>query len=421
MNYSEIMVRYGELSTKGKNRKVFINQLSQNVKQALRHKEVKVQAFRDRMHLILNGAPAESVIEDLQSIFGIQSFSPVVKIEKTTTALIEAAVEMMTEVYEKGTTFKIVTKRADHHFEWTTNDINQNVGNAIFDAIDYAQVSMKEPDLTLRIEVRQDGIYLMSKVIKGMGGLPVGSSGKGMLMLSGGIDSPVAGYLAMKRGVKIEAVHFASPPYTSPQALLKTKQLTAKLAPYVGSINFLEVPFTEIQEEIKRVVPEGYLMTVTRRMMMRLCDAIREQRKGLAIINGESLGQVASQTMHSMLAINDVTTTPVLRPVITMDKLEIIDIAQQIDTYELSIQPFEDCCTIFTPPAPKTRPKIEKAREYEARLDVDGLIQRSLDGVRVTKITANFDESVEEVVYNLAGEVVMETTTETRNDLDDLL
>lgn len=421
MNYSEIMVRYGELSTKGKNRKVFINQLSQNVKQALRHKEVKVQAFRDRMHLILNGAPAESVIEDLQSIFGIQSFSPVVKIEKTTTALIEAAVEMMTEVYEKGTTFKIVTKRADHHFEWTTNDINQNVGNAIFDAIDYAQVSMKEPDLTLRIEVRQDGIYLMSKVIKGMGGLPVGSSGKGMLMLSGGIDSPVAGYLAMKRGVKIEAVHFASPPYTSPQALLKTKQLTAKLAPYVGNINFLEVPFTEIQEEIKRVVPEGYLMTVTRRMMMRLCDAIREQRKGLAIINGESLGQVASQTMHSMLAINDVTTTPVLRPVITMDKLEIIDIAQQIDTYELSIQPFEDCCTIFTPPAPKTRPKIEKAREYEARLDVDGLIQRSLDGVRVTKITANFDESVEEVVYNLAGEVVMETTIETRNDLDDLL
>lgn len=278
---------------------------------------------------------------------------------------------------------------------------------------------MKNPDVTLRIEVRMDGIYLMSQVIKGMGGLPVGSSGKGMLMLSGGIDSPVAGYLAMKRGVKIEAVHFASPPYTSPQALVKTKQLTAKLAPYVGNISFLEVPFTEIQEEIKKVVPEGYLMTVTRRMMVRLCDAIVERRHGLAMINGESLGQVASQTMHSMVAINDVTNTPILRPVITMDKLEIIDIAQQIDTYDLSIQPFEDCCTIFTPPAPKTRPKVEKAREYEARLDVEGLIQRSLEGIKVTKIDAQYDEHQAEKVWNIDGELVAETFEE--EDFSDLL
>lgn len=417
MQYSEIMVRYGELSTKGKNRKVFINQLSQNVRQALRNKEVKIHAMRDRMHLILNGADYHEVMSDLKHIFGIQSFSPVVKIEKTTDALVKTAVEMMKEVYKEGQTFKIVTKRADHQFEWATNDINQHVGGAIFDAIDYAQVSMKQPDITLRVEVRQDGIYLMSEVIKGMGGLPVGSSGKGMLMLSGGIDSPVAGYLAMKRGVKIEAVHFASPPYTSPQALLKTKQLTATLAPYVGSINFLEVPFTEIQEEIKKVVPEGYLMTVTRRMMMRLCDAIREQRHGLALINGESLGQVASQTMHSMIAINDVTTTPVLRPVITMDKLEIIDIAQEIGTYELSIQPFEDCCTIFTPPAPKTRPKLEKAREYEARLDIDGLISRALSGIKLTKITANFSESEEEV-YHLNGE---KWNTQTSTSMDEMI
>ena len=423
MQYSEIMVRYGELSTKGKNRKVFINQLSQNVRQALRHKEVKIKAMRDRMHLLLNGADAKEVIQDLSRIFGIQSFSPVLKIEKTTEALMTEAVNMMKEVYRPGETFKIVTKRADHQFEWATNDINQHVGGAIFDAIDYAKVSMKNPDVTLRIEVRQDGIYLMSEVIKGMGGLPVGSSGKGMLMLSGGIDSPVAGYLAMKRGVKIEAVHFASPPYTSPQALLKTKQLTTTLAPYVGSINFLEVPFTEIQEEIKKVVPEGYLMTITRRMMMRLCDAIRQERHGLALINGESLGQVASQTMHSMIAINDVTTTPVLRPVITMDKLEIIDIAQEIGTYELSIQPFEDCCTIFTPPAPKTRPKLDKAREYEARLDIEGLIHRSLAGVKLTKITADFSDT-NEVVYQLNGEKWIDqssTTDEEMMEFDDLL
>lgn len=422
MNYSEIMVRYGELSTKGKNRKAFINQLSQNVKQALRHKEVKVKAHRDRMHLILNGVDANDVIEDLKYIFGIQTFSPVVRIDKDVEQLKETAKSLMEEVYQEGQTFKIVTKRADHQFELDTHGINQTVGNYIFDHFDYAKVSMKNPDITLRIEVRQDGIYLMSQVIQGMGGLPVGSSGKGMLMLSGGIDSPVAGYLAMKRGVKIEAVHFASPPYTSPQALLKTKALTAKLAPYVGSINFLEVPFTEVQEEIKRVVPEGYLMTITRRMMMRIADAIREQRHGLALINGESLGQVASQTMHSMIAINDVTTTPVIRPVITMDKLEIIDIAQEIDTYELSIQPFEDCCTIFTPPAPKTRPKLDKAREYESRLDIEGLVERAVKNTKLTKITTSFDAEGDETIYNLEGEKI-ETSHSIENDslLDSLL
>jgi len=192
----------------------------------------------------------------------------------------------------------------------------------------------------------------------GRGGLPVGSSGKGMLMLSGGIDSPVAGYLAMKRGLEIEAVHFYSPPYTSVQALNKAKDLTVKLTPYVGSIKFITVPFTEIQEEIKRAVPSGYWMTITRRFMLRLTDLIREKRHGLAIVNGESLGQVASQTMHSMVAINEVTATPIIRPVITMDKSEIIEIAEKIDTFELAIQPFEDCCTIFAPPEPKTRPKI---------------------------------------------------------------
>ena len=208
-------------------------------------------------------------------------------------------------------------------------------------------------------------------------------------MLSGGIDSPVAGYLAMKRGVAIEMVHFFSPPYTSEQALNKAKQLTAKLAPYVGTIKFIQVPFTEIQETIKHEVPEGYLMTIQRRFMLRLAEKIAKMRKGLAIFNGEALGQVASQTLESMAAINDVTTMPVLRPVLSMDKNEIIEIAQKIDTFDLSIQPFEDCCTVFAPPAPKTKPRIDRARQYEERLDVDGLIQRALDGIQITEINSS--------------------------------
>ena len=208
-------------------------------------------------------------------------------------------------------------------------------------------------------------------------------------MLSVGIDSPVAGYLAMKRGVAIEMVHFFSPPYTSEQALNKAKQLTAKLAPYVGTIKFIQVPFTEIQETIKHEVPEGYLMTIQRRFMLRLAEKIAKMRKGLAIFNGEALGQVASQTLESMAAINDVTTMPVLRPVLSMDKNEIIEIAQKIDTFDLSIQPFEDCCTVFAPPAPKTKPRIDRARQYEERLDVDGLIQRALDGIQITEINSS--------------------------------
>lgn len=208
-------------------------------------------------------------------------------------------------------------------------------------------------------------------------------------MLSGGIDSPVAGYFAMKRGVEIEAVHFASPPYTSEQALQKAKDLTKKLTPYVGGIQFIEVPFTEVQEEIKKHVPQGYWMTITRRMMLRLTDAIREARHGLIILNGESLGQVASQTLQSMVAINEVTNTPIIRPVATMDKLEIIDVAQEIDTFELAIQPFEDCCTIFAPPQPKTRPKLEKVHLYEERLDIAGMMERALAGLKIEEIQAS--------------------------------
>ena len=389
MKYTEIMVRYGELSTKGKNRKTFIMQLAQNVKRALADfPALKIHADRDRMHILLNGEDSEEVIPKISKVFGIQNFSPSIRIEKEMPVIRAMVQEVVREVYTPGKTFKITAKRSDHSFELDSNGLNQELGGAVIEAIPEIQVQMKKPDINLRIEIRKDAAYLSYETIRGAGGLPVGTSGRGMLMLSGGIDSPVAGYLAMKRGVEVEAVHFASPPYTSEQALQKAKDLAEKLVPYVGTIQFIEVPFTEIQEEIKRVVPQGYLMTITRRLMLRLTDAIREMRKGLVIINGESLGQVASQTLQSMVAINEVTSTPIIRPVVSMDKTEIIEIAEKIDTFELAIQPFEDCCTIFAPPQPKTRPRLDKAQDYEARLDLEGLMARALEGLKITEISA---------------------------------
>ena len=403
MQYSEIMIRYGELSTKGKNRMRFINKLRNNISDVLSiYPQVKVTADRDRAHVYINGADYTAVAESLKQVFGIQSFSPVYKVEKSVVRLKAAVQEIMQDIYKEGMTFKISSKRSDHNFELDSRELNQTLGGAVFDVIPTIQAQMKNPDITLQVEIREEAAYLSYETIRGAGGLPVGTSGKGMLMLSGGIDSPVAGYLALKRGVDIEAVHFASPPYTSPGALKKAQDLTRKLTKFGGNIQFIEVPFTEIQEEIKAKAPEAYLMTLTRRFMMRITDRIREVRKGLVIINGESLGQVASQTLESMQAINAVTNTPIIRPVVTMDKLEIIDIAQEIDTFDISIQPFEDCCTIFAPDRPKTNPKIENAEKYEKWMDVEGLVERAVAGIIITNITPQVEkDEVDNLIDNL--------------------
>ena len=403
MQYSEIMIRYGELSTKGKNRMRFINKLRNNISDVLSiYPQVKVTADRDRAHAYLNGADYTAVAESLKQVFGIQNFSPVYKVEKSAEVLKSAVQEIMKDIYKEGMTFKISSKRSDHNFELDSRELNQTLGGAVFEAIPNVQAQMKNPDINLQVEIREEAAYLSYETIRGAGGLPVGTSGKGMLMLSGGIDSPVAGYLALKRGVDIEAVHFASPPYTSPGALKKAQDLTRKLTKFGGNIQFIEVPFTEIQEEIKAKAPEAYLMTLTRRFMMRITDRVREVRNGLVIINGESLGQVASQTLESMQAINAVTNTPIIRPVVTMDKLEIIDIAQEIDTFEISIQPFEDCCTIFAPDRPKTNPKIKNAEQYEARMDVEGLVERAVAGIMITEITPQAEkDAVDELIDDL--------------------
>ncbi|HEM9324721.1 tRNA uracil 4-sulfurtransferase ThiI [Streptococcus agalactiae] len=403
MQYSEIMIRYGELSTKKKNRMRFINKLKNNMEHVLSiYPDVSVKTDRDRGHVYLNGTDYHEVAESLKEIFGIQAFSPSFKVEKNVDTLVKAVQEIMTSVYKDGMTFKITAKRSDHSFELDSRALNHTLGDAVFSVLPNIKAQMKQPDINLKVEIRDEAAYISYEDIRGAGGLPVGTSGKGMLMLSGGIDSPVAGYLALKRGVDIEAVHFASPPYTSPGALKKAHDLTRKLTKFGGNIQFIEVPFTEIQEEIKAKAPEAYLMTLTRRFMMRITDRIREDRNGLVIINGESLGQVASQTLESMQAINAVTATPIIRPVVTMDKLEIIDIAQKIDTFDISIQPFEDCCTIFAPDRPKTNPKIKNTEQYEKRMDVEGLVERAAAGIMVTTIQPQADsDDVDDLIDDL--------------------
>lgn len=403
MQYSEIMIRYGELSTKKKNRMRFINKLKNNMEHVLSiYPDVSVKTDRDRGHVYLNGTDYHEVAESLKEIFGIQAFSPSFKVEKNVDTLVKAVQEIMTSVYKDGMTFKITAKRSDHSFELDSRALNHTLGDAVFSVLPNIKAQLKQPDINLKVEIRDEAAYISYEDIRGAGGLPVGTSGKGMLMLSGGIDSPVAGYLALKRGVDIEAVHFASPPYTSPGALKKAHDLTRKLTKFGGNIQFIEVPFTEIQEEIKEKAPEAYLMTLTRRFMMRITDRIREDRNGLVIINGESLGQVASQTLESMQAINAVTATPIIRPVVTMDKLEIIDIAQKIDTFDISIQPFEDCCTIFAPDRPKTNPKIKNTEQYEKRMDVEGLVERAVAGIMVTTIQPQADsDDVDDLIDDL--------------------
>ncbi|WP_268913251.1 tRNA uracil 4-sulfurtransferase ThiI [Lentilactobacillus sp. SPB1-3] len=403
MKYTEIMVRYGELSTKGKNRKDFIKQLGKNVRAVLtNYGEVEVKAQRDRLHVDLNGQDDKPVIESLKQVFGIENFYPSIKIAKTMDAIKDTALQMVKEQYSAGKTFKINTRRQDKSFEYHTDQINNMLGDYILENVDGIKVDVKNPDIEIRVEVRMNGAYLSSEKIKGAGGLPVGTGGRASMMLSGGIDSPVAAYMAMKRGVKIDMIHFYSPPYTSEQALAKAKQLTSVLAKYSGGIQFIAVPFTEIQETIKEKVPEGYLMTIQRRMMMRLAAEITKNRHCTGIFNGEALGQVASQTLESMMAINDVTSMPVLRPLISMDKTDIIEISKDINTFDLSVLPFEDCCTIFTPPAPKTRPDLEKSRKFEQYIDVDGLMQRSMAGMQI------FDIKPDEDYMNVNADVFAE-------------
>jgi len=404
MQYDHILVRYGEMSLKGKNRKHFINHLKNNIKLALSSfSSLEYTANRDRLFIKLNGEDGEKVAEKLQTVFGIQSFSLAIRTKSDIEAIKDTALQAVKQLYKNGDTFKVSAKRADKSFPLTSDQLNYEIGRHILIHTDGLKVDVHHPDINVRVEVRPHATYIMCKDFKGAGGLPVGSSGKAMLMLSGGIDSPVAGYLSMKRGLEIEAIHFFSPPYTNERAKQKVMDLIEKLTEFGGKIVLHIVPFTEIQVTIQQKILENYTMTSTRRMMLKIADEIRKNRGALAIVTGESLGQVASQTLESMYAINEVTTTPILRPLISMDKNEIIEIAEKIDTFEISNRPYEDCCTIFTPASPKTKPKREKILKLESYVDFQPLIQKAIEETVTIEFPRKHDiqEKIEEDFENL--------------------
>ncbi|WP_431027527.1 tRNA uracil 4-sulfurtransferase ThiI [Lysinibacillus sp. LZ02] len=380
MIWKEILIRYGELSTKGRNKNDFIHRLRENIRYSFHDiMPLKIRAERDRMFIeIENEEKMNVLLERLPEVFGIQSFSPVASCEKDMEQMKALAIQIMELYKDEEITFKVEVRRTDKNFPLDSHGIQREIGGTVLRNYQNLSVNVKKPDVELRIEVRLDAVYMMAQVIPGAGGMPVGSNGKSLLMLSGGIDSPVAGYLMMKRGVRLEAIHFYSPPYTSQNSLQKVKDLANELTKFGAKIRLHIIPFTELQVLIKERVPENMTMTTTRRMMLRIADKVREEIGALAIVTGESLGQVASQTLESLTAINDVTSTPILRPLIANDKLDIINIAERIGTYETSIQPYEDCCTIFTPASPKTKPKLEKVMHYESFTEFDEYIERAV-------------------------------------------
>ncbi|MGC7773877.1 tRNA uracil 4-sulfurtransferase ThiI [Staphylococcus epidermidis] len=402
MQYDHLLVRYGELTLKGTNRKMFVNQLKDNVKRALIPLSgYHVKGKRDRMYIELSPeADINEIIQRLSKVYGIKSISPVIKIDKNEEKINQSAIQLSHD-FEKGSTFKVDVKRVDKSFRLDTYELQRQVGGAILKENNNITVNVKNPDYEIKIEVRMDAIYIYEKVIAGAGGLPVGTDGKTLLMLSGGIDSPVAGIEVMKRGVTVEAIHFHSPPFTSEKAKDKVIELTRILAERVGPIKLHLVPFTEIQKQINKVVHPRYTMTSTRRMMMRISDKVVHQINANAIVNGENLGQVASQTLKSMYAINHVTATPVLRPLLTLDKEDIIKKAKELGTFETSIQPYEDCCTIFTPKNPVTEPDFDKVIKYESVFNFDEMIENAVENIETLTIDQNYKSAKEQSTDSL--------------------
>lgn len=383
-HYDHILIRYGELSLKGKNRNSFIKVLYENVKRALKNfKALEYKKEHDRMYVYLNGENPEAVAEILRKVFGISSFSMAIKVDADIDAIVEACYQAI-DIEHPGT-FKVAARRSDKTFPIISDQINRLVATKILKESDW-KVDVHNPDVKIIVEVHREAAYIMTDRIEGAGGFPVGVGGRALVLLSGGIDSPVASYLMMKRGVHIECIHFAAPPYTSENARKKVLDLAKLVAPYQGSLKVHIVPFTTLQLAIYQNSNESYAITLMRRMMMRIASGLAKKRNCLAIATGESIGQVASQTLESMECINAVTTTPIIRPVVCMDKIEIINISKEIGTYDTSILPYEDCCTIFTPKAPATKPKIEKCERYEARWDWEAMVQDCIDNVETITI-----------------------------------
>ena len=377
-----IMIKYGELTTKKANRKFFIETLTRNIERVLTDYNVKITKDRVRMYIEFNERDLNGVLESLRKVFGLHGIVVATRVNNNIEEIESCVLDTLKDNNSK--TFKVDTKRADKKFPIHSMDFNNKIGGLILKNTNL-KVDVHNPDLTVHIEIRPEGTFVYTNEIRGIGGYPVGIQGKGLLMLSGGIDSPVAGYLALKRGVDLECLYFDSPPHTSIEAKNKVIELANIINEYSGHIKVNVVPFTKIQEEIYKNVPDSYIITIMRRMMYRIATKVCQKNKLKVIINGESIGQVASQTLTSMIAINSVTNMPVIRPVACMDKLEIIDIAKQINTYETSILPYEDCCTIFLPKHPVINPEVEKCIKYENSFDYESLIDEAINNIEVIK------------------------------------
>ena len=386
---SLLLIRYGEIALKGKNRPFFEKYLLRNIKKSLEGLEpFQVSFQRGRYFVKIGEENLFTAQRRLQRVFGIVSISPVSPAALDHEEICRQALKLLKESYRPGITFRVNTRRANKKFPLTSPEVSSSVGAYLLQNNPELKVDLHNPELTINIDIRNKEAYLYSRSVPGPGGLPVGVTGKGLLMLSGGIDSPVAGWMALKRGIELEALHFHSPPFTGDNALNKVIDLCRLLASYSGKITLHLASFTEIQKEIRLQCPEKMLITLMRRMMLRVAEGLAAKRGIPVLFTGESLGQVASQTLENLVTIDGVTPLTILRPLICFDKEEIIDLSRKIDSFPISIRPFDDCCTLFVPRHPVTRPTIEELTKAEEALSLEALTARCLDNVRTEQITS---------------------------------
>ncbi len=379
-----ILIKYGELTTKKGNRKFFIQMLQQRIKQVLEPISYTMQKDLSRMILILSLEDLPFALSKLNTVFGIHEFDVTTILEPTKEAICEEVVKLSKSL--SFTTFKVQVKRSDKTFPISSMDFAKELGGLILKNTEGKKVDVRNPELLLSVEIRSHQAYVYTNSYQGLGGYPIGVQGTGLLMLSGGIDSPVAGYLAQKRGIKLEAVYFEALPYTSKEAREKVIQLARILAKYQKEVKLHIVPFTKIQEEIYKNGKKEYTITIMRRMMYRIMESLCKKQHVKCFITGESIGQVASQTLASLEVINQVTSLPIIRPVSCLDKLEIMEIARKIGTYETSILPYEDCCTIFVPRHPIIHPVLEECFQIEKKLSYESLLEEAVENTFVLKI-----------------------------------
>ena len=387
MLYNELLIHFGELSTKGLNKKRFIQQLAKNMRHSLKAQTLVGTVQTDRDHLyILFDEPTDilSYVDILQRISGIQKITPVLRCELDIKKIKEAALTLAKE--QEFETFKVACRRANKAFPLDSFGVMREVGGFLLVSLKTKKVDVHNPDLTLNIEIRDDYAYLSFVNYPGCGGYPLGTNGKVLHLLSGGIDSPVAAYLLLRRGILVEMIHFAAPPYTSERVVDKLTSLMKKLNLYQARIRLHIIPFTDLQLSIYKHAAEPYCITIMRRMMMRISSRLADKLGLPAISTGESIGQVASQTLNSMKVINEVTNTPIIRPLAVFDKLEIIKISKDIDTYDISIEPYEDCCTIFKPKKPRTNPRSKDCEFYEKQWDYESQIASCLENERIIDV-----------------------------------